>query len=759
MNLEMDANNDPVIDVDTWKGDEPVTDVGTGLPILKSFDEVTYTCAEGYSTDGGAGPESKKFTISCESTGSLERPLNPEMECQPVKCDNFALPTIQNTIVTNAKESFFEFGDSVNFKCVEGFSTNAKADGPKTFLLPCQANGKFPGDHDNCVPIECGKPKEIADTLRSTTKVIQYGEGVTYTCTDGHTLSGEVEGPHHFSGQCTATGQIIFIDDDEGGPIDQPECLPISCGTPPQIANAMMAFGDEMSEGPPPGMGEFIQKDASLEDIMAWQQKERSKFVAARRNAKKRLLGGQGPEGPSFTVKYKDPDVMVMCNDGYTLDGIPGGRVMFSMRCTSRGEFSNTNLKCEEPKFHVAGEATDAQSSRIKLKKARVQFKQGEKIVGDVYTDASGLYSALLPMGEVTMTASKNGYIDQVKQITIESSIRKGQGADVSMSKVLPPGAWRAVVTWDERSRDIDSHTYFGSGFGKHAYWPRSRRSVSAPGTGGIAVDLDRDDVSGFGPETTTFKSIGKCKKKGRCLLKFKIKNYSYRDKALGDSNVKVTLYNGNSVHSTYEIPPSVGDAKSTWYMTTIFTIDARDGATKVIHKGDYDEPAYITDSKRGRQNWWSSLDHQTWSHLPWGAILQGLYTTGGNRIYNIEEGLYYRVQNWKKMYCKKQNWWHSFDRAGWSTCDNGWFMAGFYRTGHAWDWSQGTYQIEEARCCKADAGGYGTCNEQPALQRTGGWAKCNPIGGQEAAMVGLWRSNRGDIKGIEKMKCCTFPR
>merc|ERR1719161_1059062 len=152
------------------------------------------------------------------------------------------------------------------------------------------------------------------------------------------------------------------------------------------------------------------------------------------------------------------------------------------------------------------------------------------------------------------------------------------------MSKVLPQDAWRAVVIWDKESRDIDSHTYFGSG---------------------------------FGPETTTFKNIGKCKTRGNCLLKFKIKNYSYRNKALGDSGVKITLYNGNSVHSTYEIPASVGDAKSTWYMTTIFTIDARDGATKVIHKGDYDEPAYITDSKRGRQNWWSSLDHQTWVICP----------------------------------------------------------------------------------------------------------------------------------------------
>merc|ERR1719428_379199 len=784
-NLEMDVNNDPVIEVHTWKGDEPENDVGTGLPILKSFDAVTYKCKEGFSTDGGTGPESKEFTISCESHGRLERPLNPEKECQPVKCANFMLPTVPHTTVTNAKESFFEFGDIVNFKCDEGFTINGQATGPTSFSMPCQKTGKFPGEHANCQPVSCGVPHEIPNTLRSTTKKIKYGMGVTYMCSDGFTIDGEVDGQPAFAGQCAADGEITFYDEESGNKIPEPSCTPISCGAPPQIANAMLMQAEPMEEEMM-----FIQKghDMSLEDIIALQEEKRKNITMkvkgkgkgkGKHKGKGKMKGklgrthllarvrhkeddedyyyGDEDIAEIGNVQYRDPDIEVICNEGYSIDGIPGGRTWFTMRCKSDGSFTNTDLKCEMPKFKVQGIATDAQSARIRLKKAKIQFtNEFDEIVADVDTDASGYYDAMLPQGKVTLTASKSGYINQVKQLTVSTSIRRGQGADVAMSKVLPPGAWRVVVSWDSRSRDIDSHTYFGAGESVHVFWPRRYRSRGAPKTGGISVDLDRDDVNGFGPETTTFKNVGKCKEKGNCLIKFKIKNYSRRDKALGDSGVKIVLYNGNSVHSKYQINPDVGTAKASGYMWPIFTIDASEGATKVVYEGDLRLPAYISSSKTGIQNWWGTLDRQQWSRLPGGAILYGLHTTNGRNIYNIEQGRYYKVQNYKSISCRNENWWASFVRGGWSLCPSGQFMAGLYRTGHMRDWNHGTYQLEEAMCCKVDDVGYGQCAEQDILGGAG-WSNCAPVNGQPAAMVGLYRSTRGDIRGIDKAKCCTM--
>jgi hypothetical protein len=290
MNLEMDVNNDPVLEVQTWKGDDPEIDVGTDLPILKSFDSVTYTCKEGFSTDGGTGPESKSFTITCESTGALERPMNPEKECQPVKCANFMLPTVPHTTVVNAKEGFFEFGDLVKFKCNVGYTMNSQPTGPDTFTMPCQKDGKFPTDHENCKPVVCGAPHEIVNTLRSTTKKLHYHQGVTYTCSDGFTIGGEAGGQNQFAGQCEANGEIAFMDDD-GNEMPEPECTPISCGIPPEIPNAMLGQNQEemsmdMMEF------EFIQKsyDMSLEDIIAMQVHKRKNMTKLKAKGKGKVL-------------------------------------------------------------------------------------------------------------------------------------------------------------------------------------------------------------------------------------------------------------------------------------------------------------------------------------------------------------------------------------------------------------------------------------------------------------------------------------
>jgi len=465
-------------------------------------------------------------------------------------------------------------------------------------------------------------------------------------------------------------------------------------------------------------------------------------------------MEGGLPSMPMQEVKYGDPDVEVLCDQGHTLDGVPGGQFFFTMRCRSTGEFTNANYKCEVPKFSVAGRATDAQNGRITLKEAKAVFSQEGNVVATAYTDASGYYHALVPNGPTKLEFTKTGYISQTKMLLISSSIRAGQGADGALSKVLPADGWRVVVTWDKKSSDIDSHTYFGDSETKHAYWPYSRRSVSAPGTGGIEVDLDRDDVSGYGPETTTFKGVGKCTSKGKCLIKFRIKNYSYRSRALGASNVKITLYNAASVHSKYEIPQEVGSSK--WH--NVFTLDASVGANPVVHAGDFSLPPYVTKSRIGYQNWWGSLDYSTWSKIRTGGILRGLYTTGGNEIYNIEAGHYYKVQNWKEMHCKNENWWGSFDRKGWSTCGASHYLAGFYRTGSSRDRNHGTYQLEEAWCCKIGGlEGYGTCQDQGILQNRG-WSECQPINGQPSVMTGLYRSSRGDIRGIEKARCCTLP-
>ena len=55
--------------------------------------------------------------------------------------------------------------------------------------------------------------------------------------------------------------------------------------------------------------------------------------------------------------------------------------------------------------------------------------------------------------------------------------------------------------------------------------------------------------------------------------------------------------------------------------------------------------------------------------------------------------------------YCKNSNWWSSFDRKGWSTCQsNKLFITGFYRSKlDNWDRDE-IYRLEEARCCSSNS-------------------------------------------------------
>ena len=53
---------------------------------------------------------------------------------------------------------------------------------------------------------------------------------------------------------------------------------------------------------------------------------------------------------------------------------------------------------------------------------------------------------------------------------------------------------------------------------------------------------------------------------------------------------------------------------------------------------------------------------------------------------------------------CRMANWWSSFDRQGWSTCDSSKeYMTGMYRNTHRGN-DDKIYLLEEVKCCQAIA-------------------------------------------------------
>ena len=99
---------------------------------------------------------------------------------------------------------------------------------------------------------------------------------------------------------------------------------------------------------------------------------------------------------------------------------------------------------------------------------------------------------------------------------------------------------------------------------------------------------------------------------------------------------------------------------------------------------------------------------------------------------------------------CYEHNWWLSFDKQGWSTCNKGYFLQGLYRNG-----GSGLYLIEYAKCCrpKKNVLQWGHCYEEDVSLSFDkkGWGKCNA----GYYMVGLYRSSCNHLYCLERFKCC----
>ena len=161
---------------------------------------------------------------------------------------------------------------------------------------------------------------------------------------------------------------------------------------------------------------------------------------------------------------------------------------------------------------------------------------------------------------------------------------------------------------------------------------------------------------------------------------------------------------------------------------------------------------------------WWHSFNKQGWSTCAKNSYMSGIYRSVRERPDKIKQIGMARCQGAtgyidrifaspftsEVQICYNQNWWSSFDHKGWSTCRNGYFMTGLFR-------SAGQYlnNIEEAKCCrpKVAARRWGHCynlNVWHSFDREG-WSGCQ----HNYFMTGLYRSSCNQLYCLEEFKCC----
>ena len=168
----------------------------------------TYVCNKGYEISSG------NRTLTCSKSGEWSGKVPT---CSRVSCGEPA--PISNGLISITSS---EYEGTATYNCVEGF----RLKGSQT--ITCDETGNWAGGIPTCVPINCGPPPDVLNSILIDTQQHTFNSIVTYICEEGYSIEGSP------SSTCQATGVW-------SGP--KRFCAPISCGEPPVIPNAYHTEG------------------------------------------------------------------------------------------------------------------------------------------------------------------------------------------------------------------------------------------------------------------------------------------------------------------------------------------------------------------------------------------------------------------------------------------------------------------------------------------------------------------------------------
>ncbi len=238
--------------------------------------------------------------------------------------------------------------------------------------------------------------------------------------------------------------------------------------------------------------------------------------------------------------------------------------------------------------FEVGGKVTNALTGQP-LSEVTMNFRKGYEITSgrvalSITTDANGkYYTDTLENGYYTIELIKPGYITSYVIAQVASTWGDPNSENIlnqnfSISPmVVQNGTLRIVLSWGENPRDLDSHLYGESisGNSYHVYYA----DQIAYDNGETIVELDIDDTSSYGPETTTVN----LEKQGD-IIHYYVHDYStYSSEssmALASSGAVIQVYSDNNLIATYNVPST--QPGTVWH---VFDYDVSTGRITPKHE------------------------------------------------------------------------------------------------------------------------------------------------------------------------------
>ena len=235
---------------------------------------------------------------------------------------------------------------------------------------------------------------------------------------------------------------------------------------------------------------------------------------------------------------------------------------IYGVAVTAGRELQNPPITLSEPSDlpgKAEGTIKDALTGAV-LEGARLDFYPGADAakagspVASVTSGGNGTYSVSLLCGAYTAYVSKDGY-KTGKMVAFSVGEKTTGNQNCSITPNLPEGQVRIVLEWGASPSDLDSHLV-NKTQNIHIFFPDDTKKAVVQGR--EVANLDVDDTSSYGPETTTIlKQLpGK--------YTFYVHDYTNKEvrqnaKYMARSGATVTVYVGDQDPIVFRVPDREG--------------------------------------------------------------------------------------------------------------------------------------------------------------------------------------------------------
>ena len=296
-------------------------------------------------------------------------------------------------------------------------------------------------------------------------------------------------------------------------------------------------------------------------------------------------------------VKYTDAE------GKYTVEsGLPVGEITIKISATGYQTYSDTRTISRNTVTYIESylmvSRTEVSDGRVSgrfinaltggnISGVTYEIRRGwNNISGDYIATSTvnGSYNVTLPAGNYTVYAKKDGFIPASVNVTIVANA--SAQADITMSPedtgdLDTSVNLRFILTWGSTPSDLDSHL-FGPGVNGAGMFHTYYSSKNYNYNGELIANLDLDDTSSYGPETTT---IYKANSSG--TYSYYVHDYTNRNsgtsKVMSNSGAKIEIYNGNNLYATFNVPTNVGG--TVWH---VFDYDPATGIITPVNRMTY---------------------------------------------------------------------------------------------------------------------------------------------------------------------------